>query len=49
MKAQNILQTIGHTPHVRINRLFGASHQVWVKSERIANRWGVRTVTIRFL
>ncbi|MCW5649835.1 MAG: cysteine synthase A [Ramlibacter sp.] len=34
MKASNILQTIGGTPHVRINRLFGADHQVWIKSER---------------
>lgn len=34
MKAQNILETIGHTPHVRINRLFGGSHEVWIKSER---------------
>ena len=34
MKADNILQTIGNTPHVRINRLFGDSHQVWIKSER---------------
>ena len=34
MKAQNILETIGRTPHVRINRLFGDTHQVWVKSER---------------
>ena len=34
MKALNILQTIGNTPHVRINRLFGASHEVWIKSER---------------
>jgi len=34
MKADNILQTIGNTPHVRINRLFGNSHQVWIKSER---------------
>ena len=34
MKAENILQTIGNTPHVRINRLFGSSHNVWVKSER---------------
>jgi len=33
MIAQDILQTIGNTPHVRINRLFGA-HQVWIKSER---------------
>jgi cysteine synthase len=34
MKAANILETIGRTPHVRINRLFGANHEVWVKSER---------------
>jgi cysteine synthase A len=34
MKADNILQTIGSTPHVRINRLFGKGHQVWIKSER---------------
>jgi cysteine synthase A len=35
MKAQNILQTIGNTPHIRINRLFGnAKQQVWIKSER---------------
>lgn len=35
MRAQNILQTIGRTPHVRINRLFAhASQQVWIKSER---------------
>ena len=34
MKADNILQTIGNTPHIRINRLFGDTHKVWVKSER---------------
>jgi cysteine synthase A len=34
MKADNILQTIGNTPHVRINRLFGSAHNVWIKSER---------------
>ena len=34
MKAANILQTIGNTPHVRINRLFGSTAQVWIKSER---------------
>ncbi len=34
MKADSILQTIGNTPHVRINRLFGPTHQVWIKSER---------------
>ncbi|MDR7095465.1 cysteine synthase A [Hydrogenophaga laconesensis] len=35
MKAQSILETIGKTPHVRLQRLFGnASQQVWVKSER---------------
>ena len=34
MKADNILQTIGNTPHVRINRLFGVAANVWIKSER---------------
>lgn len=34
MLAQNILTTIGNTPHVRINRLFGNSHSVYIKSER---------------
>jgi cysteine synthase A len=33
-RAQNILQTIGNTPHVRINRLFGSTHDVWIKLER---------------
>ena len=33
MKVHNILATIGGTPHIRINRLFGDA-QVWVKSER---------------
>ena len=30
----NVLQTIGNTPHIRINKLFGQTHQVFVKSER---------------
>jgi cysteine synthase A len=34
MKANNILETIGHTPHVRINRLFGSEYQVYVKLEK---------------
>ena len=34
MKADSILHTIGNTPHVRINRLFGPGVQVWIKSER---------------
>jgi cysteine synthase A len=34
MKAENILQTIGNTPHVRINRLFGDKHNVYIKLER---------------
>ena len=33
MKASTILDTIGKTPHIRINRLFGAA-EVWIKSER---------------
>jgi cysteine synthase A len=34
MKAESILHTIGNTPHVRINRMFGPGVQVWIKSER---------------
>ncbi len=34
MKADNILATIGNTPHIRVRRLFGANHEVWIKSER---------------
>jgi cysteine synthase A len=37
MKASSVLATIGNTPHIRINRLFGAacqSHQIYIKSER---------------
>jgi len=34
MKAASILETIGNTPHIRINRLFGDSAEVWIKSER---------------
>ena len=34
MKARTILDTIGNTPHVRIQRLFGADANVWIKSER---------------
>jgi len=34
MKANSILQTIGNTPHVRINKLFPANIEVWVKLER---------------
>ena len=33
MKAQNILETIGRTPHSRVQRLFGDA-EVWIKSER---------------
>ena len=34
MKANNILDTIGQTPHIRMNRLFGAQANVWIKAER---------------
>jgi cysteine synthase len=33
MKADTILHTIGDTPHIRVQRLFGDA-EVWVKSER---------------
>jgi cysteine synthase A len=34
MKAENILQTIGNTPHLRINNLFPPEYEVWVKLEK---------------
>jgi cysteine synthase len=34
MIAHSILHTIGNTPHIRVNRLFGATHRVYIKSER---------------
>ena len=33
MKYENILQTIGNTPHVRLKKLF-PGHEVWIKLER---------------
>jgi cysteine synthase A len=33
MKAASVLDTIGNTPHIRLQRLFGGA-EVWVKSER---------------
>ena len=33
MKAQTILETIGNTPHIRMQRLFPGA-EVWIKSER---------------
>ena len=35
MKAQSILETIGGTPHVRVNRLYDPRVEVWVKQERV--------------
>lgn len=34
MKVNNILETIGNTPHVHINKLFGDEYDVWVKLEK---------------
>ncbi|MEY2902811.1 MAG: hypothetical protein RLY89_1917 [Bacteroidota bacterium] len=34
MKANNILETIGNTPHVRLNKIFGPNHEVWMKLEK---------------
>ena len=33
MKAENVLETIGNTPHIRLSRMF-PDHEVWVKCER---------------
>ena len=34
MKVTSILETIGNTPHVKINRLFSSHISVWVKMEK---------------
>ncbi len=34
MRAYSILETIGNTPHVKINSLFGDHSEVWMKLER---------------
>jgi cysteine synthase A len=34
MRYNNVLDSIGNTPHVRINKLFGNTHEVWVKLEK---------------
>jgi cysteine synthase A len=34
MKANNILETVGNTPHLRLNRLFDKRVEVWTKLER---------------
>lgn len=34
MKAKTIIETIGNTPVVQINKLFGNSKEVWIKLER---------------
>jgi len=34
MRAETILDTIGNTPHVRINRLYDGQAEVWLKLER---------------
>jgi cysteine synthase A len=34
MRVNNILETIGNTDHVRINKLFGDQAEVWMKLER---------------
>ena len=34
MKADNILETIGRTPHLRLHKLFPPGYEVWVKLEK---------------
>jgi len=34
MRANTVLDTIGATPHIRLQRLFGPGREVWIKSER---------------
>jgi cysteine synthase A len=35
MKVNNILETIGNTPHLKINKLYGDKANVWIKLERV--------------
>jgi cysteine synthase A len=41
MNYNNILETIGNTPQVKINKLFGDKTSVWIKLER-TNPQGIR-------
>ena len=34
MRANNILETIGNTPHIRLNKLYDNKHEVWIKLEK---------------
>ena len=34
MKYNNVLGSIGNTPHIKLNRLYGSDHEVWVKLEK---------------
>ena len=34
MKANNVLEIIGNTPHIRVNKLFPTDREVWVKFEK---------------
>jgi cysteine synthase A len=34
MRINNILESIGNTPHLKINRLFGDKADIWIKLER---------------
>jgi cysteine synthase A len=35
MKVNSILETIGNTPHLKINRLFDPRYSVWIKLEKV--------------
>jgi cysteine synthase A len=34
MKYNNVLEAIGNTPHVRLNKIFGDKHEIWIKLEK---------------
>lgn len=34
MKVNNVLELIGNTPHVRLNKLFSKDYEVWIKLEK---------------
>lgn len=33
MRCESVLDAIGGTPHIRLSRLFGPDHQIWIKLE----------------
>ena len=49
MRVANILETIGRTPHVRLQRLFPAPAEVWLKLERANPGGSIKAVSYTHL